>query len=439
MTPSFSLVAFLNIIFAAYTLGQSRLDLLKSYNSRNIIANNNYHINTDSQLVIVSPTDNSDLIANNTYTMTVTTTTVDPNIQVRTTITCPGGLIQTVDAVLNVNTPFVLGPNLIGPCQMEAVQISPTTPSYAPSNIIDVKIENPLYYEGALDQVLHAYEEINILIRAANDANVAGDLLISCIGGRTTIIPVTAGLSKLYNISSNLAGVCAFSAINFPQYYLPFTPFQVTIEPTITFLQPTQGEVYNGASTIVVLLAASNNGNPIVNVLVTCASEDPVALTQPLQTVFRFAPNPRIYGNCVLSVETDEAYYAEDTVDVTLQNLLIFKHPTKGKQLPAGKDFPLEVAASSPALQNEVTVNVQCENGAQFSYTNVILGRPKIVTMDPNAMGKCVLTATAGASNFINGNVMVRVLEPLTPEEVSQEAKLLALEGNVFRTTMKKN
>ena len=86
-----------------------------------------------------------------------------------------------------------------------------------------------------------------------------------------------------------------------------------------------------------------------------------------------------------------------------------------------------------------MTVNVKCENGAQFSYTNVILGRPKIVTMDPNAMGKCVLTATAGASNFINGNVMVRVLEPLTPEEVSQEAKLLALEGNVFRTTMKKN
>lgn len=392
------------------------------------------------QLEISKPGTQFPLIANTTYEVLITAFPIvamnkafnaDP-VQIRTTFDCAGIKKAFVFSLLDIQSTFVMDPELRGICIMFAEALN--NPNYAPSVPVQITIETPLYYEGTLDNVLHTGEAIDIMVRPSDNSKVPVTFNIKCSSGSQVSFEIITTVNMPYVLPPQLTGDCTFTTPVVPQYYIPIDPVNVIIEPSIVFIEPTQGQVYPTGSTITAKLSSTNGGNPIVTVDLTCEGKLAASQTKALKSVFTFLPSTKIYGNCILSVDTMDAYYTGNTVDIIVENTLTFKLPKKGETILTGKPYTIQVDGSAGNGIVKAIVETNCEVGGTFTHI-VTLGEASEFIMGAEFGGKCIMTATAEVPYFTKAVTTITVFQTLNPSEVSRVAKSLALNGRIFSKT----
>lgn len=394
-----------------------------------------------SQLVILQPNSSTPLAANTTAPLLIGAQPVSkamrddplPPVEVVTKFICDGVVKAVINSTLGVPTDFILDPNASGNCIIETTAPGNST-LFLPSEPVMVVVLVPIYYEGAVDSVLYTGQVINNYLRASDNSLVPVTLRINCTSGSQVDLEYLTNRNNFYSLPSQLTGVCTFWTPVVPQYYIPIEPFNVTIEPTIKFTQPTQGQTYTSGSSIIAQLVASNNLNPDVTVQLTCEGTEIESLTQPVQSNFVFTPKPKMYGNCILSIVPIDPYYTEDTVEVRILNSLSFKSPSSGDIIAVGSNYTILVDGTSGNSILNATVVGSCAVGGTFTYT-VVLGEALQVIMDESFRGQCVLTATVTVPYFTPATVTVFAYEEVQPDEVSKIAKRLTLKGQIFSLT----
>ena len=392
-----------------------------------------------AQLVIDQPGTQVPLVANTTVDILVSSTPIVKalkkanTVQIKTTFSCPNGVTTYVYSPLDVPNKFLVDPDLKGSCDMFSEAID--DPSYAPSVPVTIQAVVPMYYEGEIDNILYTGEVIDVFIRPSDNSTVPVTFQIECApSGSKVVLEIISNTNNPLKLKADLTGQCVFSTPVVPQNYLPILPFEVTIEPTIKFLEPTQGQVYAAGTPIVAKLVASDGKNPIVTVQLSCEGSFVALQTRPVLSTFTFPPQPKIYGNCILSVDTSEPYYAEDTVDIKIQSSLIFKLPKDGQVIGTGAEYTILVEGSAGDSILTASVVGKCEVGGVFTQT-VTLGVPKQVTMELGYTGRCTLTASVTAPFFTEAVTTVFVYQSLTPEEIAKAAQSFYLSGRVFSKT----
>lgn len=386
------------------------------------------------QLVISDPPNTQPLLANNTYPILITSNPPQspyPPVNVATDLFCDGDLKTSIPSILGQPSTFFIDPTWTGLCQLIATSLDP---DYSASAPLSVTINAPIYYEGAIDNVLHTGEVINNYLRASNDAYIKVTLRINCTSGSEVNIPYYTNTDNFYTLQSQLTGTCTFSTPVVPEFYEPIAPFNVIIEPTIKFVLPSQGQVYTAGTPITAKLVASDNTNPIVTVELTCESTVVATQTRSIASAFIFAPQPNIYGNCVLSIDPLAPYYTDDTVDISIQSSLTFKLPSNGDIIGAGTNYNILVTGTAGNTVLTASVVGKCDIGGTFTQT-VTLGVPTQVQMALGFLGRCVLTATVSEPNFSQATVTVFVLTPLTPLEASEAAVRFVITGGIVEIT----
>lgn len=385
-------------------------------------------------LAINEPTSANPIIANTTIP-----TQVDSSVarllksEVFTTLSfyCDSVLIAQINSTLGTTKDYFVPVDIKGECYFIAT--APFNPEYSPSPPTDVQVLQPLYYEGALDNILYTGQTIDNFIRPADSSRIQVDFLINCTNGGQFQTVYWTNQSNFYTLTNSLLGQCTFSTPVVPNLYAPIEPFTVTIEPAITFVSPTEGEVIAAGSEIVAKLSSTNDGNPQVTVSLICNSVLFESKTQPLKTSFTFGPSEQIYGKCELTADTVEPYYTADTVQFNILSILSFKLPAPGQIVSSGSDYVVQVEGTSGTESVSVSVTAICEVGT-FTDT-VIIGKAKVFTMADNVEGKCSLTATANAPNFTPAITFLTVLKPLKPIVIAKILKTLVLSGRIFSIT----
>lgn len=424
----------------------SALFLANSLNAKSSNSNDNNVLlksgTATQQLVIIEPNSQTVLVANQTSTILIGTAQsksllksghniADNTVATVSTFNCSGQLFN-VESTLGVQTEYTVDPALNGDCSIVAAV--PNNPGFTPSAPIVVVVATPIYYEGDLDSTLHTGQTINNYLRASNDAPIQATLNISCTNGAYYQQVYSTNTNNFYTLPAQLTGDCTFTTPVVPQDYLPIVPFTVTIEPTILFTKPTENQTYQAGTPVIAELTSSNGGNPTVEVTLICNGLSVATLTQLLNTQFKFGPSQKMFGNCVLSVETSASYYTESTVNIAISSTMTFKSPTNGQAVGTGADYVIELVAKSGNGLVPVTVTGQCQQGGSFTQI-VTLGRPERVTMGQEFSGNCVLTASANAPNFSKATTNIVVYSSLTPEQSSTFAKNVALSGRIFSLT----
>ena len=386
------------------------------------------------QLVISEPNNKTVLYANTTIVTLVQSTVQSLSkalVETSMSFICNGVLSAIVNSTLGAPINYTIDPNIVGSCILIAT--APNNPEYAPSEPTISVVKSPLYYEGDLDNILHTGEIIDNFIRPSNSARIQVSFLINCTSGNQFETVYWTNQSNFLTLPKNLIGQCTFSTPNVPIEYAPIDTFTVTIEPTISFVTPTEGQTFTAGSEITAKLIATNDGDPIVVVDLICNNVLIETKKQVLKSVFIFGPSDKIYGKCEMTVDTAEPYYTGNVVEFSILSALIFKNPTTGQVISAGSQYLLEVDGTAGNGQLIAAVVGVCESGS-FTET-VTLGQGKLVTMGPNINGKCTLTATVKAPYFTPATTIITVYQNLNPDEISKIAKSLTLLGRIFSLT----
>ena len=386
------------------------------------------------QLVISNPSNSQPLLANNSYPILITSNPTQspyPSVNVATDLVCDGDLKTSIPSILGQTSTFFIDPTWTGLCQLIATSLDI---DYSDSAPLSVTINAPIYYEGAIDNVLYTSEVINNYLRASNNAYIKVTLRINCTSGSEVNIQYYTNTDNFYTLQSQLTGTCTFSTPVVPQFYEPIVPFNVIIEPTIKFVLPSQGQVYTAGTPITAKLVASDNTSPIVTVELTCESTVVATQTRSIASAFIFAPQPNIYGNCVLSIDPLAPYYTDDTVEISIKSALTFRLPSNGDIIGAGTNYNILVTGTAGNSVLTASVVGTCDVGGTFTQT-VTLGVPTQVLMALGLSGRCVLTATVSEPNFTQATVTVFVLMPLTPFEASEAAVRFVITGGIVEIT----
>lgn len=373
----------------------------------------------DPQLVINQPQNNAILVANNTFVLDVSS--VPPSagpVNITTTFVCTSGVF-TVYSDINDPTTFLVPPDASGTCT-----VSSSAPSYTPSDPITVFLQVPMYYEGTDDSVLQTGQTIDILVRPSNNASFPTIFRIQC-GTVIKDIPITTTVTTQYTLPSDLTGQCNFTTPNPPTNYLPITPVEVEIDAVITFVSPPQNTVYPAGSTVSIRTQTSDGSNPVITVELICEGVPAATLTQPVSTIFNFAPNPKIYGSCIAKIADTENYVTDSTLNFGYKVSLNFASPIKGTVAATGIPFPVQVTGTSGPSSTVVQVTGTCSNGGSFTQT-VNLNQLTQFTLAPGYTGRCDLVASVSNPYFSTASTFITVFVPITPQQSAQTAQSVA-------------
>jgi hypothetical protein len=405
------------------------------------LSRNEYEKKTSSasKLVIIEPNANTTLTANTTSTILIESQSItkslrDAPVTTRTTFNC-NGIIISVESELGVPTNYTVDPRLNGDCTVIAEV--PNNPNFIPSEPLQVEILNPLYYEGTDETAFHVGQSLPIFVRAADDAKLSIDFVITC-GSVVKSIPIVTSTNTIFFVlTPDLEGDCTFNTPSVPANYIPIDTVSVTISQSIFFLTPAQNTQYAPGSTISATLFATDGNNTIdVTVQLTCNNILVESKTQNIQTIFSFAPNDQIYGTCELSIDDDNLnYYAEEIVTVTYRSVLSFVLPNAGAVVPPGTIYFIQVNGTSGTSSIDVSVAVNCQVGGSFTET-VSLGVSTSFTLGTQYQGICFLVATTtSAPYFSSAKTSIFAFTPLDPTDQSKIARSFLLSGRIFELT----
>ena len=383
-----------------------------------------------NQLIIINPLNNAILTANTTSSVNVTSSNSPTagSVTVTTTFDCTSGIF-TVTSEINENTPFEVPSNASGTCSVSA-----SATSYTTSSIVTVFIDIPMYYEGTDENVLQSGQNISILVRPSNDAAFPTTFRIQCDNGASQNIPINTTITSLYTLPSGLTGNCTFTTPNPPSPYLPIEPVEVEIDAVISFAFPSQNTVFSANTFVTTRPVTSDGSNPTVTVELTCNGTLAATLTGPANTEFRFAPNPLIYGSCVLSLSEIENYFTDSTVDIGYKVTLSFAAPIPGNVVATGLPYDVKVTGTTGTNSISVLVSVTCAVGGSFNYT-VNLNVNEQATMPSGYTGRCNLVATVDNIYFSSASTFVTSYVPLTPEQSAKFSQSIAVFGGTIPLT----
>ena len=353
------------------------------------------------QLVIVSPSNGSTLIANTTSKILIDSQSLAKAVNavpITTTFNC-NGVLFFVDSVLGVPADYTVDPRISSTCSIQSE--APLNPDlFVPSVPSVLTILNPLYFEGTTETAFHTAEILPIYVRPSDNATLSINFVITC-GSVVKSIPIITSTSTLnYVLTPDLVGDCTFTTPNVPVGYIPIEPVSVTISPSIFFVTPPHNAQYPPQSTISATLTATDgNSNLSVTVELTCEGNIVETKTQNIISTFSFAPSNQIYGICVLSLADVAGYYTEETVTVAYKSILSFVLPNSGAVVPQGSKYDIQVDGTSGTSSVSVTVVVKCQVGGTFTEI-VPLGVKTQATLGLQYQGLCTLVATTSTPYF---------------------------------------
>lgn len=401
----------------------------------------NQKLSSDTQqLDIEYPPSGTSLLANTTSAIYVTATPVTKSfkqfksIQTDVTVTvifnCTSGIF-IVNSPLGVNTSYTVDPDINGDCNVYA--IVKDDPTFLPSSPISASIFIPIYFYGLPDGNFYTGEEIELYARPSNNATLTLVVSIVCPLVTKNITIITTIKPVVFFLTPGLIGNCTVISDTVIPYYKTFSPFEILISPAIFFLRPAPNTTYPAGADILVNLISTDRV-PELNVTVELYCNDIFvkSLTQDIKSTYIFTQDDQVHGNCLLALADVDGYYTEQTIPIKVLQILSFVSPTPYQLIEPGTNYTILVDGNAPDGTVPILVTGRCSVGGGFTE-NVSIGIQQSVLMRSNLLGFCTLRATA--DNFADSTVPVLVYTPLTPEEISEEAKRLRLDGIIFEKT----
>lgn len=385
---------------------------------------------SNPQLVINQPVNNDILIANTTFTLEISSNpfTSGP-VNITTTFSCTSGVF-TVYSDINDPTLFLVPADASGVCTVSSSAVSYTT-----SDPITVFIQVPMYYEGTDDSIFHSGQLIDILVRPSNDAAFPTIFRIQC-GAVFKDISITTTIITQYTLPSDLTGQCNFTTPNPPTGYLPISPFEVEIIPSINFISPSNNTVYPAGATISIETQASDGSNPVITLELYCQNTIVSTLTQPSRSIFTFPPNPMIYGSCTVKIAELEDYYTDNILNISQLVTLKFAAPVQGAVAAVGIPFKVQVTGTAGTSSILVNVTGTCAVGGTFTRS-VNLNQLTEFTLDPGYEGRCTLTASVNNDPYFStATTFITVYVPISPQQAAEFAESVVLSKGVYDLTV---